>query len=430
MEVTHPSASRFSLVWNAGVASADQALLSALSFAVSIILIKSIPKSEYGYYSIAVAISLFLVSVQNAVVNTPLATLLVTKKGIDKRQYVASLCYGQFLVILPSVCLVLATIGVMQYWGFDTTKIVIAAALTSAVAGLLFREFLRSYQFAEEMPGNVLKMDVLYVAIFLGLLGTTYLIWKISVALVFIEMGVSALLVALVFSRNRGWEFRREGIRKGYGENWEYGKWALMGVCVTHTQNYSYLYLLGAMLGSLAVAEVSAARLLLMPMMLVQAGWSKIAIPHGARLREEGQIRRFFKEQVLTSMLYLLCVVLYTGLLLTFSGVLQQFLLSDKYANSFHFIAAWGTIFAVGFLAVNASYGLQVMMKFDILTKVSFLVMLVTVGSSVFFIRAYGIAGGLAALILGETLLAIVLWFCFGWSVFSKGRNQETVRAQ
>jgi O-antigen/teichoic acid export membrane protein len=168
---------------------------------------------------------------------------------------------------------------------------------------------------------------------------------------------------------------------------------------------------------------VSAARLLLMPMMLIQVGWGKIVIPHGSRLREGGQNRLFFKQQVRTSILVLLCITLYVILLMLFSDVLRAFLLSDKYANSFQYVLAWGVIYAMGFLAVNAIYGLQVMMEFDVITKWSFMVMLVTVGSSYFFIRAYGIAGGLAAMIIGETLMAIVLWYCFARTVFTVGRS-------
>jgi len=51
--------------------------------------------------------------------------------------------------------------------------------------------------------------------------------------------------------------------------------------------------------------------------------------------------------------------------------------------------------------------------------------MLVTVGSSYFLIRAYGIAGGLAAMITGETLLAIVLWYCFARTAFTVGRLDD-----
>jgi O-antigen/teichoic acid export membrane protein len=427
MEVNGKTPARSSLVWRAGIASADQGLLSAASFLVSILLIRFVSKSEYGYYAIALPVSLFLVSLQNAVVNTPLAVLLASKSGTERREYVSSLGFGQFLAILPAACLGLVVFAVLRRYGLDPTVSSIALALCAAAAGLLYREFLRSYLFAEEAPLDVLKMDALYVAVFLGLLCIPYRYHEIRVDIVFLLMGASALLVALLFSRGRGWRFPPKSVSKSYGENWELGKWALLGVCVTHAQTYSYLYFLGIFSGSTAVAEVSAARLLLMPMMLVQMGWGKIAIPHGSKLREEMQIRRFFKEQILSTLAFLAAIAVYVALLLAFSGALQNHLLSEKYAASFGYVIAWGAIFAAGFAALNASYGLQVTMGFRTITKVSFLVMLVTVGSSYFLIRRYGIAGGLAALLLGEILLAAGLWISFGKTVFSRGKRPNPV---
>ena len=414
-----------SLGWRAGIASADQALLSAMSFLISILLIKTVSKAEYGYYSVALPVSLLLVALQNAVVNTPLTVLLASKQGAERREYVASLCFGQFLVILPAAALGLAVFAAFRIPGLDATVNSIAAALCAAAGGLLYREFLRSYLFAEEDSLAVLKMDALYVVLSVIALSVLHLISGIRTDTVFFLLGASALLAALPFGRGRGWSFPPRSVSKSYRENWKFGKWALLGVCVTHAQTYSYLYLLGILSGSVAVADVSAARLLLMPMMLIQVGWGKIAVPHGARLREGGQNRLFFRQQVRASLLVLLSIALYVMLLMLFSGVLQAFLLSDKYAASFRYVLAWGVIFAMGFLAVNASYGLQAMMEFDVITKWSSVVMLVTVGSSYFLIRAYGIAGGLAAMILGETLLAIVLWYGFARTVFAAGRPDE-----
>lgn len=430
MGVTWKPVSRSSLGWKTGTASADQALLSAMSFLISIFLIQTVSKEEYGYYSIALPVSLLLVALQNAVVNTPLTVLLASKKGAERREYVASLCFGQFIVVLPAAVLGLAAFAIFRFPGLDATVNAIAAALCASAGGLLYREFLRSYLFAEEDSLAVLKMDALYVVISVCALSVLYLISGIRTDTVFLLLGASALLAALPFGRGRGWSFPPRSVSKSYNENWKFGKWSLLGVCVSHAQSYSYLYLLGILSGSVAVADVSAARLLLMPMMLIQVGWGKIAIPHGSRLREGGQIRQFFKEQIGTSILVLLCVTLYVLLLLFFSDVLRTFLLSDKYANSFQYVLAWGVIYAMGFLAVNASYGLQVMMEFDVIAKWSFMVMLVTVGSSYFFIRAYGIAGGLAAMIIGETLLAIVLWYCFVRTVFTKGKKPETKKTE
>lgn len=421
---------RSSVPWRAGIATVDQALLSATNFLIAILLIKNVPKAEYGYYSIALPISLFLISLQDAVVNTPLTVLLPSKKGADRRNYVASLCYGQFLVVLPVAGFGLAILALLRLPGLDPAVKAIAAALCVSSAGLLYREFLRSYLFAEEDPLAVLKMDAFYVAIFLCLLYGLYLFSGMHVAAVFLLTGASALLAAFPFGLARGWRFPPPSVSKSYGENWLFGKWALLGVCVSHAQSYSYLYLLGIFSGSVAIADVSAARLLLVPLTLLQIGWGKIAIPHGSRLREEGRVHRFFKEQILSSLLFLVAVAAYVALLLAFSEPLQGHLLTGKYASSFGYVALWGSVFAAGFLALNASYGLQAMMRFHIITKVSFLVMLVTVGSAWFLVRAHGAAGGLVALLLGEILLSVGLWVAFARAVYAAKSKDPAILAQ
>ena len=414
--MTRNPESNASLGWRAGIASADQALISGMSFLISILLLKTVSKEEYGYYSVALPVSLLLVALQYAVVNTPLNVLLASKMGDERQGYVSSLCFGQFLVILPAAGLGFAVFTIFRFPGLDPTVNAIAASLCAAAVGLLSREFLRSYLFAEEDSLAVLKMDALYVGLSVCGIAVLHLLSGVRTATVFLVLGACALSAALPFGRGRGWSFPPPSVSKSYRENWKFGKWSLLGVCVSHAQSYSYLYLLGILSGSVAVADVSAARLLLMPMMLLQVGWGKIAVPHGSRLREEGRIHLFFKQQVRASIVFILLVAVYVGLLMFFSEPLKGILLSDKYANSMKYILAWGVVFAVGFLAVNANYGLQVLMEFNVIAQWSFFVMLVTVGSSYFLIRAYGIGGGLAAMILGETLMAIVLWYRFARS--------------
>ena len=401
-----------------------------MGFLISILLIRTVSKEEYGYYSIALPVSLLLVALQNGIVNAPLTVLLASKKGDERREYVSSLFFGQFLLVLPVVGVGLIAFAVFRFPGLDATVNAIAAALCASAGSLLYREFLRSYLFAEEDSLAVLRMDALYVVLSVCGLSILYLLSGIRIDTVFLLLGASALLAALPFGRGRGWTYPPRSVSKSYRENWKFGKWALLGVCVTHAQSYSCLYLLGILSGSVAVADMSAARLLLMPMMLIQVGWGRIVVPHGSRLREGGQNRLFFMQQVRTSILVLLCITLYVTLLMLFSDVLGTFILSDKYSNSLRYILAWGVICAVGFLSVNANYGLQAMMKFDVITKWSFIVMPITVGSSYFLILAYGIAGGLAAMILGETLLGIGLWYCFARTVFRRGRGPETMKTE
>jgi O-antigen/teichoic acid export membrane protein len=418
--------SRSSLIFKSGIAALDQAILSAVNFAVSIFLIKYATKSEYGYYSIAFSVLLIFISIQNAVVNAPLAVLLVTKKGASKRQYAGSLFFGQFLGIIIGVCLGIAGIALLSFFGLDSAKAYVAASVCIGAIGILFRDFLRAYSFAEEEPVQALRMDALYAALFLSLILLALAFFEIRSSIIFVFMGISGLAVGVVFTRNRNWHYQLQSVREGYRENWQYGKWALLGVLVTHTQNYSYLYLLGAMLGSAAVADVSAARLLLMPLALAEMGWSKVVIPHGSKLREQNQLNAFFKKQVLASMIFTLGIVAYVAFLQTFFEVLESFLLSDKYAKSRDYILLWGAFFIVRFITLNASYGLQVTKRFDTISKANFVTMLITVGCTYFLIKSYGIEGGLTALIIGGSLLGMALWFFFLKTVISTLREQAS----
>ncbi len=63
--------SSLSLISKSGVASADRVRLSAVSFLISTVLMNTFSKAECGSYSIAFPISLFLASIQNAIMNTP-----------------------------------------------------------------------------------------------------------------------------------------------------------------------------------------------------------------------------------------------------------------------------------------------------------------------------------------------------------------------
>jgi O-antigen/teichoic acid export membrane protein len=393
------------------IAIFDQALLSCVNFLVAIILIKNVSKSEYGYYSIAFAISLFLVSIQNAVVTTPLTVLLVSKKDNDRQNYVRALCWGQFIVLLPAVGVGLCVICVMWFFGFDVIKTAIAGCLCLASIGIMLQEFLRAYYFAEEAPHDALKLDLYYIAIYLSLIAFTLLCFNLSVAAIFIFIGLSAGLVYIINKRRLPPGFNWNLIKESYSENWKFGRWALLGVITTHIHKYSYLYMLGALMGSVAVADVSASRLLLIPFLLVQTGWGKVIRPHGARLREDNQLKRYFMELVVASLSGGFAIILYAYTILFFTGYLGDLLYTQNYEGAFDYVLLWGAIVSITFIRMNAGSGLQVLKKFNSVAKLSTVTMIVTLCSAFFFIKSYGIEGALAAIFLGEVILACTLWW-------------------
>jgi O-antigen/teichoic acid export membrane protein len=403
-----------SLLYRSAIAAIDQAFLSGLNFLISLVLIKIVSKTEYGYYSLFFPITLYIVSIQNAIINTPLAVLLISKKGDEKRSYAGALFFGQYIFVIPLA--VVGIIGGIITYNMnlvESGESAIIVAISLATIGILCREFLRAYFFANEKPNTVLIIDVLYFFLItvLGLLANIF--FQLDVAVIFFLMGLSSFLIGIFFINRNNWKFSRCEIKSSYSENWQYGKWSLIGVTISHIQSYSYLYLLGIMVSSAAVADVSAARLLLMPLVLAQQGWSKVILPHGSKLREENRFPRLFKEQVIISVIFVLIVISLVFAIILLKPILLKTILSPEYENSFNYVYFWGVIFSLGFIALNASFGLQVLKKFDVISKINFLAMLVTVLLSYFLIHSNGIKGGLTALLIGQLISAVLLWIIF-----------------
>ena len=155
-----------------------------------------------------------------------------------------------------------------------------------------------------------------------------------------------------------------------------------------------------------------------MPLILIQIGWVRVVVPHGSKLREEGRLDRFYKEQALTSLLFVIGVAIYTTILIYFSDMLEKHVLSEKYADSFNYIILWAIYFSTAFIGLNASYGLQVIKRFDIISKINLITMMLTVCCAYFFIQSHAINGGLTALITGQIVLSSVLWIYFTRELF------------
>ena len=411
--------SESSLFLKSGAAFLDQAILSGVNFVMAILLMKTVGKEEYGYYSIAFAASLFLVSLQNAVVTTPLAVLLAGKDGGETDDYAGALYWGQIIAVIPAAALGLTATCILYFLGKDGAVVLTIGSVCFAAVGILLREFARAYYFAKQSPLTVLLLDSCYALTYLALIALAYSSFRVTAPLAFILMGISALLTSTLFKR-RAWQFRWAPIRESYREHWPFAKWSLTGVFVTHVQSYCSLYLTGTLLGSSAAGSLAASRLPLTPLVLLQTGWNKVAIPRGAHLREIRRLRQFLKEQIWVTTIVAITVVAYLGLLLMSADFLKAVLFNRGYEGALDFIGFWAAINIAVFAGLSASAGLQVMKEFGAIAKINCVTMVITLVSNVIFIGRYGIKGGLASSLLGEILLAVSLWWCLGRRYFQE----------
>ena len=394
-----------------GIAALDQGMISAINLGVQILLIKTVVKSDFGYYSIALSVIMYLMSFQNAVVNTPITVSIAGKTREAKNLYVSSIFSGQLLSLGITSIVGLIVVSVLYFLGLSAEESFIAASLCLASFGILNREFLRSYFFAEEEPLRVLKLDFYYGLIYAVLIAISYVVFKISVPLIILFMGIASGFDSLILNKRFKFNFQFAHIKSAFLENWLISKWSLIGVTVTHLQNYAYLYVISTLLGSTATADVSASRLLLMPLGLITIGWGNVIRPYGSKLREQNQLKKFFKNLAISGLVFPAVVFIVTVILFIFSDWLLHNLFTSDYKSVFDYLFYWAILTSIGFLRANASYGLQVVKKFKSLALFNAVTMLITVTLAFILTNQFEIKGALVASITGELIFACILWY-------------------
>ena len=393
------------------LAALDQALSSVVSLIVTLLLLKFVPKDDFGYYSIALTVITYVTWIQNAIINTPLNVLLAAKSKEEEQKFSASLFKGQ-IVFISILSILVTSIALLLYFLYEKSTVTLLVAASSfALIGILSRFFFRQLSYAQELPQKALKQDSLYALFYFAIIFVSIWISAFNIIIVIAAMGLSNILVFTLYNIKESIKVNFKDVKEAYSETWKLGRWSLVGITVTHFQTYSYQYLIAIMLGSLAVADNSASRLLLSPLVLMQAGWGSIVRPRGAKLREQNRINKFFKELILASIIITVLITVYMIIVYSASGLIQKLLFTDKYKDSMEYVFYWGGIFIFQYIRGNASSGLQVIKKFKNIALINMVTMVITIVTSYLLILQYQIKGALLASMFGEAIFGAFLWY-------------------
>jgi len=402
---------RSKVVSRTTIASLDQALTSLTNFGVTLLLLRFVPKIDFGYFNIVLTVTTYIIWIQNAIITTPLNVLLASKNAQEEIIFSSALFKGQ-IILITILSIIIIAFSLLIYFVFYISVILLVIAASSfALIGILSRSYFRQLAYAQELPKKALKQDILFAIFYFVFIGLTLLISQFNIITVLIGMGFCNILVFTIYNIKDSIKVNFNDLKLAYKETWIFGRWSLIGVTVTHIQTYSYQYLIVIMLGSLAVADNSASRLLMSPLIFMQSGWGSIIRPRGSKLREKNLLDKFFKELIIASVLITALIILYMLLLYNASGLIQNLLFTKKYEDSMDYVFYWGGIFIFQYIRANASFGLQVIKKFKDLALLNVFTMFITIVTSYFLILQFQIKGALIASIIGEIIFGGILWY-------------------
>lgn len=328
----------------------SQGLVSACNFVISLALLFFAPTQDYVGFLLFVNAFALLSGLQNAIFISPVGVLIPRMLDPQIREVEILTMRVAVLFALTGAPILLFLIPHSE----SHANAMIAALLTIALVLLLQRDISRNACLVRGDLGELLKFDAFYfitaaaisaIAIKTGAMSFTVGVIAFSLpALMMLSSRPRWKLEHVVFD-----DLRFKALDRHFWHDvMRNARWAVPGVLVTWLSGNGYWFLLDAVAGSTAVAELGAARLLFTPIGLMIQGWMASFRPVAVNLAHGGKsqvLRQAVRRQVLIGNLavVMLTLILHAGL----SMFPDRIPRSMQSAAVPRFVLLWGAYFAV-----------------------------------------------------------------------------------
>ena len=351
-------------VTKGGFAILDQGLISGSNFLISILLARWLVPAQYGAFSTAFSVFLFLSYVYQSLLSEPQAVF----SGSAYRQ-----CLRGYLKALLSIQLVVTVFGLVLLGGSAAIAYGLGKAdgFPGALAGvaiaspcILFFWLLRRSYYMNLAPARAAMGAFLYFVLVTGGLFVVYKKALISPFSAYLLMAIGALGTGL---------FLLSQIKKAlppdtcdaptpaqaWRKHWEYGRWALGVSVVTWIPYYMYYPLVSMFSGMAQAGQLRAVMNLSLPLEQSYTALSILFLPYAARVCREKGIASSGPLVRRITLLFVAGAVVYWAILIPFKSVAFHILYGGKYME----LAPLIPYVAVGTTLWSAAFGPAIMLR-------------------------------------------------------------------
>jgi O-antigen/teichoic acid export membrane protein len=390
----------------------EQLLLSGLNLVINLALLTTSTKAEYASFVVWSSYLLLAVSVQTAVLSTPMMVEISHHKGRSRDDKLAAALW----LLVPMATCVAGIATLIAAWvtsNMGTSDLrLLCISFGLAMAGTWLREFARTTYVVQDRLLRSLLVSSTYAALVVAGLTTAYLLTGVlTAAIVFGCLAAAALIVSVDLVRYVRIRSSVAAVRALFLQLGEHARWATPGVLVIWLQNNAYLSIVANWGGASLTADLAAARLFVMPYLTAFAGYARPLLGRFTRQIAAGQQQLASKAAMRLSMLQLLVGTLLAGTLwLSDRWHLGRYLGDYEAVLS---IAAFWALFAgmTAARAVWSSLG-QAAKRF----KLIFYACLVSATLVVVMLMTpleYSAYYPVVALTIGEAILLMYFWGAF-----------------
>jgi O-antigen/teichoic acid export membrane protein len=399
---------------------ADQLLASGAAFLITIIIARTLPITDFGWYASVVLFQLLLLAIQNAVLTSPYQVLQASYNTAEKYNYLKALFKVEsvlllFIALLALLFFILAPVWLQpfmeRFWW-----------VAVLVCGYLLQDFLRRVLITESKPIASFITNTVYYAI--GGCSLLYLhsINAITLTNIICVLGFSYLpsvFVAVYFinqfnSSTKDERIATQQCQTGATElvsfkstvrlHMHHGKWLLLTAVLQWWAGNVFFVAAGVLLGVEAFGALRLAQNIFGLLNVLFQAFENYVVPNAARVYQQsatmlsGYLKTISKKSVLLLLPILVVLFVLAPQVFTLAGGAQ-------YASYYSLIQVMCGLYLLIFLGYPVRIAIRVML----LNKAFFIGYVTSTVFSVLAARPMvawlGINGVVAGLLINQVLL-------------------------
>jgi O-antigen/teichoic acid export membrane protein len=395
----------------------DEGLIAGSNFLVGVLLARWLEPDQYGAYALAYSIYLALYAAYRALILEPVSVYGPTFRPERQRWYLGELLKIQLLVVLP----ILAVLGISSLladhiWAEHSVSVALVGVTLAAPFLFLF-SFTRFSFYMQLKPGRALSGAVFYFVLIAG--GLVLLNrWKLlSPLTAFLLMAAATLVSSAIQLARLKPAFQRKffnpDLTDVWHKHWSYGRWSLPTAFLTWLPANIYFFLVGSFCG---VAQAGALKVLanfIVPLGHVGAALSLLVTPYVSGLFGRKGASRTSLPVWWINTLYFIGGISYCALIAIFREPLFHALYGNRYSEFIYLVPCAGVVAALNIAGSGSRIGLRATQSPSSLFVAYGIASVASVVFGIPLVRAYGLAGAIAAAIISSLAMFLSVYFLF-----------------
>ena len=341
---------------------ADQGIISGTNFAVNILLARWLTLEEYGVYSVAFTIFLFVSEFHNALILEPMSVLGPAHYADQHNSYIKHTLWLQ--TVLTGGLMLLLIIAGLVWHQYALGKSLYGLSFATPLVLLFW--FLRRAHYLKINPEMAMLSSVVYALALVGFILSLLFFHALTVTSALMAMGgASAAASILSWSNLRRHKKDQPKINTpqppGIGrpsihpyshgqtlrvlkENWAYGKWLVALSMLSLAASYVQTFLTAAYLGLEAAGVLRAMTNFMLPMAQTVTALSMLGLPIFAENYGRGRMAEILRARKNITGLLLTLSCGYEIVLSVFCRPLEKIIYGGKFSEYTSLIPILGLI--------------------------------------------------------------------------------------